>query len=69
MELTFKDTVPEVPMVVEPEVRDSWGLLQAMEVAGIQPNRRFIGGSWRHESFSDECYEILSKPGEEADSE
>jgi DNA polymerase I-like protein with 3'-5' exonuclease and polymerase domains len=25
MELTFKDTVPEVPMVVEPEVRDSWG--------------------------------------------
>ena len=44
-------------------------ILQAMEVAGIQPNRRFIGGSWRHESFPDECYEILSKPGEEPDSE
>jgi len=38
-------------------------ILQAMEVAGIQTNRRFIGGMWRYESFPDECYEILSMPG------
>ena len=37
-------------------------ILQAMESAGIQPNRRYIGGMWRYESFDDECYEILSKP-------
>jgi len=37
-------------------------ILQAMESAGIQPNRRFIGGMWRYESFPNECYEILSKP-------
>ncbi|MEE4602682.1 MAG: hypothetical protein V2J65_15485 [Desulfobacteraceae bacterium] len=39
-------------------------ILQAIEIAGIQPNRRFIGGSWRYEVFEDECYEFLSKPGE-----
>jgi len=39
-------------------------ILQAMEIAGIQPERRFIGGSWRYETFPDDCYEILSKPGE-----
>jgi len=37
-------------------------ILQAIECAGIQKNRRFIGGMWRYESFPDECYEILSKP-------
>ena len=37
-------------------------ILQAMESAGIQPNRRYIGGMWRYECFDDECYEILSKP-------
>ena len=35
-------------------------ILQATEMAGIQPNRRFIGGSWRYEDFPDECYEFLS---------
>ena len=35
-------------------------ILQAIEWAGIQPNRRPINGIWRYESFPDECYEILS---------
>ena len=37
-------------------------ILQAMESAGIQSKRRFIGGMWRYETFPDECYEIISKP-------
>ncbi|WP_319408729.1 hypothetical protein [uncultured Desulfosarcina sp.] len=39
-------------------------ILQAVEIVGIQQERRFFGGSWRHETFPDDCYEILSKPGE-----
>jgi hypothetical protein len=35
-------------------------ILQAIEWAGIQPNRRPINGIWRYETFPDECYEILS---------
>ncbi len=35
-------------------------ILQAMEIAGIQPSRRYIGGMWRYELFPDEYYEILS---------
>ena len=37
-------------------------ILQAIESAGIQQDRRYIGGMWRYEAFPDECYEILSKP-------
>ena len=39
-------------------------ILQAMESAGIQPNRRFIGGMWRYECFPDECYEIITEPSQ-----
>ena len=54
----------EVKLMIEEYYRDKCNcdchILQAMEWAGIQPNRRPINGIWRYESFPDECYEILS---------
>jgi hypothetical protein len=38
-------------------------IMQAMEIAGIQANRPFIGGGWRNDHFAADCYEILSGPG------
>jgi len=54
----------EVKLMIEEYYGDECNcdchILQAIEWAGIQPNRRPINGIWRYETFPDECYEILS---------